>query len=87
MQGVTQVTVNVAGASTEAWFMSLLNTATTDAFVGTASVGPGLVVRGDVFDTRGRLVSAVVPAVMKCDTNGVTSGRPPALIVAFAVTV
>ena len=67
--------------------MSLLNTAATEAFVGTPSVGPGLVVRGEVLDTRGRFVSAVVPAVMKCDTKGVTSGRPPALMGALAVTV
>ena len=67
--------------------MFLLNTAATDAFVGTPSVGPGLVVTGEVLNTRGRIVSAVVPAVTKRDTKGVTSGRPPALMGALAVTV
>ena len=49
--------------------------------------GRGLWSEAKWSDTRGRFVSAVVPAVMKCDTNGVTSGRPPALMGALAVTV
>jgi len=52
-------------ASTEAWFMFLLNPAATEAFVGTARVGPGFEVRGEVFNTVGRFVSAVMPVVTK----------------------
>ena len=36
---------------------------------------------GEVNVTRGRVVSAEAPAVMKCDTNGLARGRPVALIV------
>jgi hypothetical protein len=71
----------------EASFIGLLKTTATDEFVGAPGVGPGVVVNGEVLSTRGRFVSAVTPAVMNCDTNGVVSPSPAALVGDVAVTV
>ena len=65
-QGVVQVSVKlveliVAGA------ICLVNAALMAELIGTAVVGPGVVVAGTVNWTRGRVVSSVSP-VVKCHT-------------------
>ena len=62
--------------------MDSVNTAATAAFVGAPVVGPGFVVVGVVSVTRGRIVSAVTPAVMKLQVNGVDNAIPLARLLA-----
>jgi hypothetical protein len=58
---VKLVAVIVAGA------IDVLNTAVMAVLVGTAAVGPGLVVGGTVIVTLGRVTLAVTP-VVNCHT-------------------
>ncbi len=83
-QGPAQVTVKL-GATIVAGAMDSVNTAITDALVAAPVVGPGLVVAGEVSVTRGLIVSAAVPAVMKLHVYGVAIAMPLARLLAAVI--
>jgi hypothetical protein len=79
--GAVQVTVKlvpviVAGAKL------FVKTAIMAELLGTPTVGPGVVVAGEVMDTRGRVRSEGEPTVVNCHVKGAAIATPLERLVA-----